>query len=464
MFSYMRREPGFYRQAIALAVPIMLQNLITNSMGLLDAFMVGVLGDLPLAAVTLANIPCFVITFMMFGIQSGASILISQNWGKRDLDAINRVVGMAAYCAGAVSLIFALIAFFFPLPFMSLFGNDAEVISLAARYVRIVGFSYFADSFAQVYVAAHRSMENPKLGLYILGVTVVSNTFLNWMLIFGKLGAPAMGVEGAALATLLARCIGLVITVLHAVYGRRVRLHLHALIFPGSMMAKQFFRYATPVIFNETTWGLGNALYTTIMGHMDGSKEILAAYAIAGNIDRVCTVAVFAVASAASIIIGREIGAGRRETVYDIGACLGTVAFLLGLGLSFILMIALRLFIIPYLYPIFALSDAAAEISSTILTVIFFILALRSYNVTNIVGILRGGGDVRNATIIDTIPLWFVALPLTAIAGLVLRLDILWVYLAMSAENLVKFFWGFKRFRTGEWIHDLTITSYQKES
>ena len=463
MFSYMHREPGFYRQTAALALPIMLQNLITNAMGLLDTFMVGLLGELPLAAVTLANIPCFVILFVIFGIQSGCSILISQNWGKKDLTAIHRVMGMGMYSAGAVTLLFALVMFLIPQPFMSLFGNDPEVVALAADYARIIGFSHFADSFVQIYVGAHRSIENPRLGLYILGVTVVSNTFLNWVLIFGKLGAPMMGVAGAALATLIARCLGVVIVLIHAFSGRYLKIDPAALFAPGAVMAKQFFRYATPVIFNETTWGLGTALYSTIMGHMDGSKEILAAYAIAGNIDKVCTVAVFAVAAAAAITVGREIGAGRREQVYDMGACLNTLAAVLGAVMSVVLLVALKFLIVPYLYPVFDLSATAASISTTMLTVVFCFLTLRSFNVTNIVGILRGGGDVRPATIIDTVPLWFVALPLTALAGLVFRMDILWVYLAMSMENLVKAVWGVHRFRTGQWIHDLTVVSYQKD-
>lgn len=463
MFSFLRREPGFYKQTVALAIPIMLQNLITNSMGLLDTFMVGLMGELPLAGVTLANIPTFVITFVLFGIQSGSSILISQNWGKKDMDAINRVLGIGLYCAGAVTLLFSLVTFFFPHSFMSLFGNDPEVVEVAARYIRIVGFSFLADSFAQVYIAAHRAMENPRLGLYILGVSVVTNTFLNWVLIFGHLGAPAMGVEGAALATLLARCIGLVITIVHAFAGRRLKFHFRSVLMPGRVMVKQFFRYATPVTFNETAWGLGSSLYTTIMGHMDGSKEILAAYAIAGNIERVFTVAIFAVAAAAAIIVGREIGAGRRETVYDVGACLNFLATVVGAALSVVLLFALYFVFIPYLYPIFGLSETAARITTIMLTIIFATLSLRSFIVTCIVGVLRGGGDVRAATIIDLVPLWCFALPLTAIVALVLRMDFIWVYLCVTTENLIKFYFMLKRFRSGEWIHDLTIVSYQKE-
>jgi len=464
MFSYMRREPGFYRKTAALALPVMLQNLITHAMGLLDTFMVGLLGELPLAAVTLANIPCFVVLFLIFGLQSGSSILISQNWGKKDMDAINRIVGVALYFAGSVTLLYSLICFFFPKPFISLFGNDPAVIELGAEYLRYIGFSYFADFFVQIYVASHRATENPKIGLIILGFSVVSNTFLNWLLIFGNLGAPALGVTGAAIATLLARCIGLVVALFHALFNRRLKLRLSLLLSPGKIMTTQFFRYVTPVIANETFWGLGTSMYTTVMGYMDNSQEILAAHAIAGNIDRVCTVAVIAIASASAVIIGREIGAGRsRKEVYGLGCCLSTLSFLLGIVLSVVLMIALYLIIIPIVYPIFNLSPDATRISTTMLTFTFLILPLTSFICTNIVGVLRGGGDVRVSTMIDTLPIWLVALPLTALAGLVFKLDIVWVCLAMKAENIVKFFLCFLRFRSGAWIHDLTLPTYQKK-
>ena len=465
MFAYMRREPGFYRKATTLALPVMFQNLITHSMGLLDTFMVGVLGELPLAAVTLANIPCFVVTFIIFGLQCGSSILISQNWGKKDMDAINRVMGIALYCAGSVTLIYSLVCFLIPVQFISLFGNDPEVIALGAQYLRWIGFSYFADFFVLIYVAAHRSTENPKLGLWILGISVVSNTFLNWMLIFGKLGAPQLGVAGAAIATLLARCIGLTVALTHAVVNKRLQLKLRRLLTPGRAITAQFIRCATPVVINEGFWGLGTTLYTTIMAYMDGSQEILAAHAIAGNIDRVCTVAVIAISHAAAIMIGKEIGAGRsKNDVYGVGACFSTLAFSVGAILCVVLHLALHLVIRPFLYPIFDLSPEAARIATTFLTISFSILPIVSYNCMTIVGVLRGGGDVKAAMYIDNIPLWCVALPLSALTGLILRLDFLWVCLSMRPmENLAKAILGVPRFRSRAWIHNLTLSNESKE-
>ena len=456
MFSYMNRGKAFYRDVVLLAIPIILQNLITNSLGLLDTFMVGMLGEAPMAAVTLANIPIFVVQLMTFGLQSGASVLISQFYGKGDKGSINEVLGIGFAVAGGITLIFGCIMFFLPVPFMALFGNNADVVALAAQYAKIVAFSFLFDSLAQVYIAAHRSMANPLLGLYILGASMVSNTILNWVFIFGKLGAPAMGVEGAALATLISRMLEFVIAVGHIALGKRFRLQFDRLLHPSPAMLGKYVRFATPVLLNETLWGLGTSLYPTIMGHMEGSQAILAAYGIVGNLVNVSTVMVFAIGGTTAIIIGREIGAGRREGVYETGLCLDTLAFLAGLIVGAVFIVLTYTLFEPVVYPLFHLSQEASEIATMMSVVSFAILAVRSFNTTNVVGVLRGGGDVRAATIIDLLPMWLLSLPLAALAGLVFHWGILPVYLCISLDNVVKLVLGVWRLRSGVWIRDIT--------
>ena len=459
MFKLFRREPGFYPRLISLALPILLQNLITNSLGLVDTFMVGTMGEGPLAGVTLANIPVFVVQLMRFGIQSGSSVLISQYRGKGDMGAINRVMGIGMYAAGAIGLTFALIMGFLPTQLMGLFGTDAAVVATAARYARIVGWSYFFDSFVQVYIGVHRAMGNPSRGLVILGASMASNTFLNWMFIFGNLGAPRLAEQGAALATLLARVLSCSIAVGWAVLDKQFKLSPALLFRPGGEMTRRFIRFSTPVMCNETFWGLGTSLFPTIMGHMEGSQEILAAYAIAGNITNLCTVGVFAISGTAAILIGQEIGSGRADRVYSLGALLNALAFLFGLGAGLLFLGLLHWFVIPVLYPLFGLSSAAGDICTMMLTVVFTMMPLRSFECTNIVGVLRGGGDVRMATLIDLTPLWVVALPLAVLSGLVFKAGIFWVYLSMMSENLVKGILGIRRFLSGKWINDVTVSA-----
>lgn len=459
MFSYMRQGRGFYRNLARLALPIVLQNLITESLALADTFMVGTLGEGPLAGVALANIPVFVEQLMIFGLQSGSMVLISQFYGKGDRDSIDRVLGIGAYAAGGLTALFGCVMFFFPNWFMGLFGNDPAVVSIAARYGRIVAFSILFGGLSEVYIAAHRAMGNPKIGMYILAASMGINVCLNYVLIFGKLGLPAMGVEGAALATLIARGVQLLLALAHAVWNKRYRIQPPRFFRPGWAMVKKYVRYATPVILNETLWGLGTALYPTIMGHMDGSQAILAAYSLAGNVQNICIVAIFAVAGSTSIIIGQAIGSGERERVRELGRVLDTVAVLVGAVVGAIALPLIRFVVAPWLYPLFQLSDRAGEITTMMLTVTFVALPLRSFNTTNIVGVLRGGGDVTTAAVIDLAFLWVMAIPLSALAGLVLRLDIFWVYSVQALEQGVKSVVGWLRLRSGKWVRDVTVAA-----
>ena len=463
MFSYMRRGRDFYRQVVTLAAPIVLQNLITSTLAMADTFMVGLLGEAPMAAVTLANIPLFVIQLFIFGTQSGASVLHSQYWGRQDMKAINRVLGVSFWVAGSLSALMAAILLICPVPFLSLFCNQPEVVALGALYGRWAGLSFFFDSFVMMYIAAYRSMERPRLGMYILIVSMVVNTFLNWVLIFGKLGLPALGVEGAAIATLCARMLEVAIVIVHACLTRGFKLDLPLLLRPGKEMFVRFFRFGGPVVFNETMWGLGTSVFPAIMGHMENSTEILAAFTIAGNIDKLCMVFSFGLGATATIIIGREVGAGRTEEVCPVGMALDTLACLCGAFVGVLLFLFARFFAPAYVFPLFHMSAGAGTIATMMMVMQSCIRPIRDFNSVNIVGVLRGGGDVKMATLIDTTPLWCVAIPLAFLCGIVLKTGIFWVYLMMLMEQIVKVFFGLHRVRSDGWIRDLTRTDYDKE-
>lgn len=456
MLAYMKQDRGFYKGLFSLALPIILQNLITESLALADTFMVGLLGEAPLAGVTLANIPIFIQQLMIFGFQSGSSVLISQFYGRGDRDSIHAVLGLGAYVAGAVTALFGCVMFFFPVQFMGLFGSDAAVVALAARYGKVVAFSIFFGGLSEVYIAAHRAMGNPKLGLYILVASMATNVVLNYGLIFGRLGLPEMGIEGAALATLISRVLQLVLAVGHGVVSRWLWPLPQKLLRPGMAMLRRFLRFATPVVLNETLWGLGTAIYPTIMGHMDGSQPILAAYAVAGNVEKLCTVVIFAVANASAVIIGQSVVRQSRQRIMELGRVLNAVAVLAGAAGGALALVGLYGFIAPLVFPIFHLSERAREVALMMLTVTFVMFPLRSYNTTNIVGVLRGGGDVTMAACIDLTALWTFAIPLSALVGLALRWDVFWIYMVMALEQTVKVFWGAWRFRSGKWIRDVT--------
>lgn len=456
MFSYMKQRPGFYREVVTLALPIVLQNMVTSLLSMADTFMVGLLGELPMAAVTLANIPLTMVNFFVFGVQSGITVLISQYWGRQNREAINRIMGVGIWFAVLVSLSVALILLVMPVQFLSLFGNDRAIVEMAAQYGRIAGFSYVLNSVTMLYVATYRAIERPQLGMYILITSMLCNTFLNWVLIFGNLGAPALGIRGAAIATLISRMLEWIIIAVHMRKGTYFKVDLKRMLAPGHWALRQFVRYGTPVVANETFWGIGTGLYPTIMGHMAGSQEILAAYTIVGNVNTLCMVAVFGIASTAAILIGREIGAGNKGRVFSIGLTMNTLSVLVGLATGFILFLFVHFIAPVWVFPLFHLSVGASAVAEMMLKTQAITMPMREFNSTNIVGVLRGGGDVALATVIDLSALWLVALPWAVICGLVLQTSVFWVYMALVVEQACKFAMGVWRLRSGKWVKDIT--------
>lgn len=451
------KEPGLYRRLMTLALPLILQNLITTALGFVDTFMVGLLGNAPMAAVTAANAPMFLMQIIILGLISSLTVLASQYWGSGNLDAINRSMGVFLYTGLFLSATMALTTLFAPAAVLGLVTNNPNLIPLGTPYLRIVGLAYVFNSVSSVYVGMQQATENPKFGMWVFGLSVVVNTFLNYCLIFGHFGAPRMGITGAAIATLTSRIIEFVIVFSFAVRGYRIPLKPKALFQPGKFILQKAVTYGTPIMINEFLWGLGTTMMTVILGHMVQSTEMLAAFAIMGNIDRFSTVACFGLAGAGAILIGIRIGQGRSPNeVYALGLRLLLLAFLLGLLIAGILAIALPTFFIPVLYPLFRLSPEATHIATVMCIVYLATMPARTFDVTSIVGILRAGGDAAISSIIDLGPLWGIAIPLTALTGLVLHTPIVWVCLAMQAENFFKLPLSVHRFRSKKWIHYIT--------
>ncbi len=457
MFHYLRREKGFYKRMWLLALPLILQNLITTSLGFVDTFMVGLLGQSELSAVTAANSPIFLVQVIIFGLISGLTVLVSQYWGKGDAEAINRCMGVALYAGVAIASLVALVLFLFPHTVMGMVTNNALLIRLGAPYLRIVGISYVFNAASSVYVGMQRSTENPAMGMIVFAASMLLNTFLNYMLIFGKFGAPALGVTGAAIATLASRVVEFLLTLAYALTNRRIPLRPGALLRPGTAFIGDFVKYSTPVLLNETLWGLGITVITVIMGHMTVSEEMLAAYAIMGNIDKFSTVACFGVAGATAVIVGKRIGEGAgKDEIYSLGCCLLLVSLLVGLVVALCLAILLPTVFIPYLYPLFHLEGLALQIAIIMCTAYLVIMPLKAFDITNITGLLRAGGDARMASVIDLCPLWLVAVPITALTALVLHGPPVLVCMCIQTENLCKMPLGVLRLRSRKWINDVT--------
>lgn len=453
---YLRQGRGFYRSAIALMLPMILQNLVTNCMALADSFMVGALGETELAAVTMANSVFYVLSLIIFGIQSGTGVLVAQYYGKGRLDAINRIMGMGYYVSLGLTALIALLSFFFPMQLMQLVTNNPDLWEPGAEYARIVGFSYVCMAFSGVYIAVQRSMENPGLGAILLTVSGALNILLNYMFIFGKWGAPAMGCAGAAVATLLSRVLEVLVVTGCFFRSKRLPVKPGLMLRPGRIIAGDFIKYSLPVVLNEGMWSLAMSLFSIIMGHMPNSTPILAAYTIAGNIDRMAAVALFAAGNATAVIIGRDIGCGDTKEIYGKGVALNFVCFVTGIISMGILLTIRATLLDGFIFPLMDISAEAGELAKMMLAFIAVIMPLRSLNLCNIVGVFRGGGDVRFGLICDIGPLYCVCLPAAALCGLVFGLGITAVYVCICLDDFCKVFLCLPRLRSGKWINSVT--------
>ncbi len=273
MFKDVKREPGFYKRLWKLSLPMIMQNLITFSLGLIDTLMVSQLGKEAMSAVTAANVPVFILISLVFGFQSGLGILVSQYWGKKDMKSISRAIGVAAGLGTTMIVILAVLFFLFPVQIMDLLSNNHELSLLCAPYLQVIGFSYVFNMLSSIYISAQRSVENPNFGMKVFGFSTLLNTGLNYVLIFGKFGFPMLGVQGAAIATLCARISEFLICLVVALRSRLIPLDLKAFFRPGVEMTRRFLKYSSPVLINELIWGLGNSMHTVILGYTDKSVD-----------------------------------------------------------------------------------------------------------------------------------------------------------------------------------------------
>ena len=458
MFKALKRDRAFYGYLLRLTGPIALQNLITFSLGLIDTLMVSQLGNNEMAAVTAANVPVFLLISIVFGVQSGVGILISQYWGKKDLPSISRAIGVAAGLGVALALVIALALFLWPVQIMDLMSNKHHLSLLGAPYLRVIGFSYVFNMLSSIYVSAQRSVENASFGMKLFGMSTVLNTGMNYLLIFGKCGFPMLGVEGAAIATLLSRVAEFAVCLFCALRSRVIPLDLKALFRPGWEMLRRFVKYASPVMANELFWGLGNSLLTVILGHMTISVEFLAANAVMGNLNRLFLVVCFGLGAATAVMIGKAIGQGQsHREVMDLSRTLLVFTLLVGTGLAAVSLALVPTVFVPVVFPLFKLAGQSAAIAAALAVTSFVMIPLHAYSISAVTGVLRAGGDVAWSAALDIAPQWLVALPLTALFALVFKSNYWLVAAAIQAESLLKVPLCALRIRTGKWIHDVTL-------
>ncbi len=440
---------SFYKHFLIIALPMAFQNLVTTSVNLIDNLMIGQLGDIPVAAVGLANKVFFIYTLVIFGLCSGASAFVSQYWGKEDYKGIKKVVLIKFTVSLTVSVLFAFFTFFFTKNIMALLTDDILVINEGAKYLKIIAPSFIIVGVIHVLSYTLKALEHPKIPLFASLLSIGINACLNYILIFGKLGFAPLGVSGAAIATLTARIFeGIFIVIL--TYKKLPFLFKDFNDYKGisSDFIKGFLTKVIPVIVNETLWSLAMTIMVAIYARI--STEAIAAVNIINILRDLTSVFFIGAGNATGVVIGKLIGTKRYEEAYD-----KTIKLSIFVPLSALLLGIVTIFICPYFLSMFNISDEAVNIAIKLYMVIVFFMPISSFNHLTICGSLRAGGDSLFCLIADGSSVWGVGVLGSFIAGIYLGLPIFPVYIISRLEEIVKMTFLLIRILKKKWIKDL---------
>ena len=444
----MFRDKVFFSTFLKIALPIIIQTLITSSLNMVDVIMIGQLGEVSVASVGLANQLYFLFNLVLFGVASGAAIFTAQYWGKKDIPNIRRVLGICLSIAVGTALFFNIAAVVFPETVLGFYTNDQTVIDLGSQYLKIAGFCYIFTAISYSFASILRSTENVHIPMIGSIIALSLNTLINYCLIFGNLGFPKLGVQGAAIATLISRLLEMML-IIAITYIKRTpaAARIKELRYSFAFF-RNYIKTALPVIVNEAIWSLGITTYNAVYAHI--GTNAIAAVNIASTVENLAFVAFMGIGNACAIMVGNQIGANQEKTAYSY-AGRSLVMAISGAILVGILVISFSDLILS----LYNISDEAVQFAHNILRVSAATLWIRASNMTTFVGILRSGGDTRYALIVELFSIWTIGVPMALIGAFVLHLPVHFVYLMVTAEEATKFVIGVLRYFSKKWIHNL---------
>jgi putative MATE family efflux protein len=401
------------------------------------------------AAVGLAGQIAFLLNLVHFGIISGAAMFTAQFWGRNDVPNLRRVLGLCLILAISASLIFFTLSQLFPQQILNIYSNDPAVIKLGAGYIEIYSWTFLFFAVTLSYALVMRSTGDVKTPTAISVIALLISTFLSFALIFGKFGFPELGIQGAAVAAVIARFIECV-TLLTVIYVKKspVAASPRELTDFDSAFVKKVIIPMLPVILNELLWSLGITTYNIIYGRMGTASY--AAMNIVSTIEQLAFVIFIGISNATSVLVGNRIGAGKEEQAFVYAGRS------LGLGVAGGVIVGMILQLVKG--PILSLYNVSPEViydASRLLNVVSAFLWIRVNNMTIVVGILRAGGDTRFSLFLDGIIIWIVGVPMAYFAAFVLHLPVYYVYLFAMSEEVTKWLLGVPRYRSRKWIHNL---------
>lgn len=440
---------SFLKSLAVIAIPVALQNLLTTTGSMVDTMMIAPLGETTVGAIGL----CAQFSSLMFagywGFVGGGMLFFAQYWGAKDDDGIDRSYGVTLTCLMTVALLFACAAIFAPNLVMSIYTDKKSIQEIGVKYLRVVGFAYPMQVFSVGMSSLLRSTERVRIPLYASIASVLTNVTMNWILIYGRFGLPAMGVQGAALATVLAAAVNMiVILVLAKAQGYPYLFHLNKNFRWTKAFIAEYLRKCFPIICNEVLIGVGNMGINIVLGRQ--SEQAIAAIAVFRTLEGLIIGFFMGFSNAASVLVGKCVGAGELETAYQRAKRL---VFLCA-GCIFALCLTLLAVHKPVL-SVMSLSGESLRIGSGLLAIYCVAAVIRMCNWTQN-DTYRSAGDAVTGTVLEISFMYAMVLPCVCLTGLVFKAPFLLVFACCYIDEPIRFVLMQRQMYSGKWIRPVT--------
>ncbi len=444
-------EKGYFKTILLLAFPMMLQNLISFLVGFADNIMVGTLGESAISGVYLGNQLQNFLRCLSMGVTDGLLVLGAQYWGKKDEDSIRILSGISFRFSTGIGLLFFAATLLLPRQILSLLSNDEAVVEEGMIYLKYLSWSFLLFGASQALIVAMRSVEAVRVGMYASSTAFVVNVILNYVLIFGKLGLPRMGIRGAAVATLISRVAELAIAAVYVFcIDKRLRLRLSDLLRSNRDLMHDFVRYGAPIFAGQLVWGLNTTVQSALIGHLGASAT--SAVSITMMFFNMLTVVLFALSGAVGITTGKTIGAGKVEQMKANARAVQIMFLVLGLCCCGIIF-ALRE---PMLSLYGSITDETREMARQFMAVMAVTMIGTSYQGMCLGSLVKAGGDTGFVFKNDLIFVWLIVMPAAIISIYVLHTPAWVSYACLKADELLKCPVAVIKINRFRWMKNLT--------
>lgn len=442
-------DKQFYKKLWQLAAPIAFQNLMLASVAAADALMLGSVAQNSMAAVSLATQIQFVQNMILGAIIAPIVILGAQYWGKKDTRTVSDIFCIGLRLSVAVSVLFFIGCVFFPRYLMLIFTNEEALIAIGVRYLKVAGWSYLLTGISQCYLAIMKVSEHAVQTAMVSTGAVLINIVLNAVFIFGLFGVPAMEVQGAAAATLIARIIELVWVVLFSYRKGYIHPEWNRLFMRNRLLSHDFRKCALPLLGASLFWGIGFTSYSAFMGHL--GTDAAAANSVAAVVrDLVCCLC-NGLANGGGILVGNELGAGNLDQGKKYGDRLVKISFVIGFFST-----AVMLAVTPLVTSFVKMTAQAEEYLLGMMIIMAVYMIGRTVNTIIINGIFAAGGDTMFDMYSLAVCMWGIAIPLAAAGTFLLDWPVLVVYACTCLDEVGKIPWVLYHYRKYKWVKDLT--------